>query len=187
MKNRLLVLAITLVTVGACRNEGPRAEPSTGAPPAGAATAPAGACSAQQALDRMDTRGPVPLLPMMANHQKQMMRDHLVSVHGVVDGLARDDFGAVESAARKSGYSEQMGMTCSHMGTGAPGFTEQALTFHKSADTIADAAQKKDRDGVLRALAATLGTCVGCHATYKQQIVDERTWAQVSEGADAGK
>jgi hypothetical protein len=187
MKTRSLVLAVALITVSACRNEGPRAEPSTAAPPAGSAAALAGACSAQQALDRMDTRGPVPLLPMMANHQKQMMRDHLVSVHGIVDGLARGDFGAVESAAKKSGYSEQMGMTCSHMGTGAPGFTEQAITFHKSADTIADAAQRKDRDGVVSALAATLATCVGCHATYKQQLVDERTWAQVSAGSPAGK
>jgi mono/diheme cytochrome c family protein len=135
----------------------------------------------------MDTRNDVPLLPMMANHQKQMMRDHLVSVQGVVDGLARGDFAAIELAARKSGYSEQMGMTCSHMGTGAPGFTEQAITFHKSADTIADAAKNQDREGVVRALAATLGTCVGCHATYKQHVVDDGTWAQVTGGAPAGK
>lgn len=31
-------------------------------------------------LDGMDTRAPVPLLPMMANHQKQNMRAHLQAV-----------------------------------------------------------------------------------------------------------
>jgi DNA-binding MarR family transcriptional regulator len=40
------------------------------------------------ALDRMDTRAPVPLLPMMANHQKQNMRDHLVAVQEIVAALA---------------------------------------------------------------------------------------------------
>jgi cytochrome c556 len=81
------------------------------------------------------------------------------------------------------GYSEQMGAMCSHMGAGAPGFTEQALAFHKTADTIADAARSKDRDAVVRALGTTLATCTGCHAIWKQQIVDEKAWSQVTAGA----
>jgi len=29
---------------------------------------------------------------------------------------------------------------------------------------------------VLRELSATLETCTSCHATWKQQVVDEATW-----------
>jgi hypothetical protein len=185
MKREALALASVLAAVAACRGEAQKADAT--APPVQAASASAGAslCAAHQALDTMDQRQAVPLLPMMANHQKQMMRDHLVSVQGIADGLARNDFAAIETAAKKSGYSEQMGAMCSHMGTGAPGFTEQAITFHKSADAIADAARSKDRDAVVRGLAATLATCVGCHAKWKQQIVDDGTWARVSAGSPA--
>jgi hypothetical protein len=183
MKNLPIVLAVIISSAAACRGEKQHAAPSAGAAPADSANAGANPFGAQQALDHMDTRTPVPLLPMMANHQKQNMRDHLVAVQEIVGGLAREDFGAIESAARRIGYSEQMGAMCSHMGAGAPGFTDQAIAFHKTADTIADAARSRDRDAVVRALGATLGTCTGCHATWKQQIVDETTWSHVTAGA----
>src|ERR1051325_11067706 len=59
-----------------------------------------------EALDRMDTRTSVPLVPMMANHQKQNMRDHLVAVQQIVAAVAANDLPAVEKAARRIGYSE---------------------------------------------------------------------------------
>jgi hypothetical protein len=40
----------------------------------------------------MDQRAALPLLPMMANHQKQNMRDHLLAVQQIVAALASDDF-----------------------------------------------------------------------------------------------
>ena len=73
----------------------------------------------------MDTRTPVPLLPMMADHQKRNMRDHLLAVQEIVAALAADNFAAVERSAGRIGYSEQMGQMCVHMGAGAPGFTER--------------------------------------------------------------
>lgn len=63
------------------------------------------------------------------------------------------------------------------MGAGAPGFTEAALHFHHTADTIADAAKQKDVQGVLAALNATLATCTSCHSSFKQEVVDDATWA----------
>ncbi|MGK4005009.1 cytochrome c [Sorangium sp. So ce1036] len=175
MKSLTISFAVALLATAGCRNEEKHAAPAPVA-------APGDSASVQQALDRMDTRAPVPLLPMMANHQKQNMRDHLVAVQEIVGGLASDDFGAIERAASRIGYSEQMSAMCSHMGAGAPGFTDQAVAFHKTADTIADAARSKDRDAVVRALGATLGTCTGCHAMWKQRIVDERTWSQITAG-----
>jgi hypothetical protein len=124
-------------------------------------------------LDRLDSRVPVPLLPMMAHHQKQNMRDHLEAVREIVSAAGEGDFARVEKAAARIGYSEQMGRMCSHMGAGAPGFTERALAFHHTADTIGAAAKKRDLSAVLGALGATLASCTECHARFKQQIVEE--------------
>jgi hypothetical protein len=123
-------------------------------------------------LERLDNRTPLPLSPPMANHQKQNMREHLQAIEAIIKGLSRDDFATVEKSARAIGYSKEMERMCSEMGAGAPGFTERAIEFHKTADTIAEAARFKNRAGVLAALGSTLQTCTSCHATYRQQIVD---------------
>ena len=141
---------------------------------------PSATASATESLDRLDTRASVPLLPMMANHQKQNMRDHLVAIQEIVTALASDDFPTIERAASRIGFSEQMGKMCTHMGAGAPGFTEQALQFHHTADTITSAARTHDRGAVLAALSGTLRTCTSCHAAWKQQVVDEARWSQAT-------
>jgi hypothetical protein len=128
----------------------------------------------------MDTRIAVPLLPMMANHQRQNMRDHLLAVQEIVVAAAAEDFAAVERAAGRIGYSEQMGQMCTHMGAGAPDFTVQALKFHHTADTITGAARQHDRVAVMQALGATLQTCTGCHATFRQSVVDAPTWSRLT-------
>ncbi len=133
----------------------------------------ASSLTAASALDRLDSRRPVPLLPMMAQHQKQNMRDHLEAVRDIVSAAANADFAQVEQATRRIGYSESMGRMCEHMGAGAPGFTEQALAFHHAADQIGQAAAQRDANAVMKALATTLGHCTSCHSTYKQQLVDK--------------
>lgn len=133
-------------------------------------------------LGRIDTRRPLPLLPMMANHQKANMRDHLVAVQEIASALASDDFAAVERATARIGFSESMGQMCSHMGSGAPGFTEQALDFHRAADRISLAARDRDRARVLGELGSTLQRCTSCHQVWKQQIVDEAEWERIRGG-----
>lgn len=173
MRHPMLFVAATLALSVGCAREVPRATPPA------APVEP----SAHEALDRMDTRAPVPLLPMMANHQKQNMRDHLVAVQEITAALATDDFPAIERAASRIGFSEQMGQMCSHMGAGAPGFTEQALNFHHTADRIGAAARDRDRARVVTELGATLHTCTSCHAAWRQQIVDEPTWRRLTATA----
>ncbi|MBL8717702.1 MAG: cytochrome c [Myxococcales bacterium] len=176
MKRLAPVLLMQLAV--ACRStDAPVPAPATTATPSASAVVPHGA---QAALDRLDPRADVPLLPMMAHHQKQNMRDHLLAVQEIVAAAAASDFDAVDKAVGRIGFSEQMGAMCNHMGAGAPGFSAQAVAFHKTADTIGVAAKKKDRDGVLLALGATLATCTGCHAKWKQRVVDEATWTSVS-------
>lgn len=168
-------LLISLLAVASCKNV---------APPAAALSAPAPdtspACAARTSLDALDTRIAVPLLPMMANHQKQSMRDHLVAVQEIIFAAGQDDYVAVERAVSRIGYSPQMGQMCTHMGAGAKGFTEQAITFHRTADSIGAAARRRDRAAVMAALGTTLQTCTGCHASYRQDVVDQDTWTRLT-------
>jgi hypothetical protein len=155
-------------------------------PPAVSAAPAKAQLSSHDALDGLDARAAVPLLPMMANHQKQNMRDHLVAVREIASALAKRDFAAVAAASQRIGYSESMGRMCTHMGQGAPGFTEAALAFHRAADEIAVAARQHDSQGVLSALGQTLEHCTSCHATYKQRVVDEATWSALTQSAPPG-
>jgi cytochrome c556 len=130
-----------------------------------------------------DARTPLPLLATMAEHQKRNMRDHLAAVHAIVGAIGRDDMGGVATAARRLGSSDAMVRTCEHMGAAAPGFTAMALDFHRTADGVGEAARRGDRAGVVAALERTLHACVGCHAAYRQDVVDEATWQRLTGGA----
>lgn len=130
-----------------------------------------------------DARQPLPLTAMMAEHQKQNMRDHLAAIQAIVAAVGRNDMEGVAKAAARIGYSDTMGKMCEHMGAAAPGFTPMALNFHRTADGIGEAARRGDRAGVLSSLDRTLQTCVACHAAYRQEIVDEAEWKRLAAGA----
>jgi hypothetical protein len=147
-----------------------------------AATAAGDHATGMTSVGAGDARKPLPLLPMMAEHQKQSMREHLAAVQAIVAALARDGLGGAGKAAAGLGSSEAMGRMCEHLGAAAPGFTPMALAFHRTADTIGDAAARGDRAGVLTALDRTLQACVACDATYRQEIVDDATWKRLTAG-----
>lgn len=170
-------LVAALVLLASCSRDATTAPAPTAAPTHAPTQSPAPSVpTAHEALDKMDTRAPVPLLPMMAHHQKQNMRDHLVAVQEIIAALAVEDYPAVEKAVARIGFSDQMGQMCNHMGAGAPGFADQALAFHHTADRITEAAKARDSARVLTELGATLQTCTSCHATWKQQVMDQAAW-----------
>ena len=174
MIGRGCALFVLLCVVGACsRSENSIRQQSVAA--ASASPDPGAE------LSRLDHRSPLPLLPMMANHQKQNMRDHLRAVAEITSAVSVGDFPAVTRAVSRIGTSASMTQMCEHMGSHAQGFTELALDFHRSADAISTAAERQDRDAVLAALGHTLGKCTGCHETYKQELVDQATWRVLSE------
>ncbi|HEU4581534.1 MAG TPA: hypothetical protein VFS67_24920 [Polyangiaceae bacterium] len=125
------------------------------------------------------------MLPTMAAHQKQNMRDHLVAVQEVIAALSTANFAGVEAAAQRLGFSESMGQMCTHMGAGARGFSDQAIEFHHTADRIAAAARERNAGEVLMALGTTLQACTSCHAVWKQQVVDEPTWQRLASARGA--
>jgi len=169
-----LAAALAVALVGCRRSSAAHHDdhPATAPAPAAAHTSPEAARPAH-AMAALDARKPVPLTAMMASHQKQDMRDHLLVIQEVTAALAKEDYDAIAKSAARIGWSEQEAMMCKHMGAGAPGFSELAEHFHHTADTIAAAATRHDRAGVAAALGATLQECVGCHATYRQEIVDQ--------------
>jgi len=100
MNRPILLLAATLVLATGCTREEVAERESTST-----AAAPPGMAAIAEALDRMDTRTPVPMVPMMAQHQKENMRDHLLAVQEIIVALASDDFAAAERAAARIGFS----------------------------------------------------------------------------------
>lgn len=177
------LLGLSIAGSVGCERSGPPplvaspAAPSTGAPAAGA---PATGAEALGELNRLDPRRPVPLLPKMAWHQKQNMQAHLAAIQRITAALAGEDWEEVRAAAATIGTSPQMQRMCEHMGAGAEGFTELALEFHRRADGIGEAAATKDVARVLRATSGTLQTCVGCHAAYRQEVVDAGTYGRLT-------
>lgn len=129
-----------------------------------------------------DVRKPMPVLPSLAAHQKSDMRNYLAAVQDIIAALMRDDFTGVANAAARIGYSDAAAQTCRHMGEATPGFADAAIKFHRTADEIGDAAHRADRTAVLEALGHTLKTCVDCHASYRQEVVDPTTWQRLIGG-----
>jgi hypothetical protein len=170
--------------VGVACSHSPDATPIPLASPP-AARSHSGPVAAAELLDRMDRRAPVPLLPAMASHQKENMRDHLIAVREMVTAISIADYAGVEAAAARIGFSQMMGQMCTHMGSGAPGFADQAIEFHHTADRIGAAARERNAQGVLAALGATLQACTSCHAVWKQQVVDEPTWQRLASSPSA--
>jgi hypothetical protein len=150
----LYVTLGAMMTLAACRE-------SSAEPVGRTAAAPSSA----------DSRTPVPLTAMMALHQKRDMRDHLRVVQEIAAALGRDDFDTIIASTARIGWSEQQAAKCKHMGTGAPGFAAMGEHFHRTADQITVAARRHDRSGVVHALDDTLQQCVGCHESYRQEIV----------------
>lgn len=163
-KNKAVVAVVALLAVtGACQ----RSENSV-------------ISAAQEQLDAMDTRRPVPLIPMMANHQKENMRDHLVVIQEIVEALAIRDFAAVEKSAARISYSEKQAQMCARMGAGVDGFSDLGTDFHRTADSIIAAAKTKNVEATLKAVSNTLARCTSCHSQYRQDVVDKKEWQELT-------
>lgn len=182
MPTRLSILLV--LTLTACTGAAPPTPATPKAPVSQPSTANA---PPLEQLNALDKRTPVPLQPIMAWHQKENMMEHLVAIQRINGALAEEDWEGVAKASALLESSPEMKQMCTHMGAGAPGFTELALEFHRRADAIGVAARAKDGPGVLRATSNTLEACTACHASYKQEIVDAATWeARAGYGPSSG-
>ncbi len=114
-----------------------------------------------------DKRIPLNLPPMMAQHQKANMREHLKAAADVVHYMGANDFAAASKTAKeKLGLTAQMKQMCDNMPNET--FRTMALDFHKSGDALAEALKTKDTGKSLKALDAMLAKCTACHEMFRQ-------------------
>jgi hypothetical protein len=123
-------------------------------------------------LARLDTRTPEPLSPAAAWEQKQKMMAFLEAIQQITDALAAEDWEAVARASSTLGTSPQLRPKCKQPSNGAGAIATMALEFRCRADAIGDAARERDRAAVLRATSNTLQACNGCHAVFRQDVVN---------------
>ncbi len=115
-----------------------------------------------------DTRQRLVFAPTQRDMILTEMRLMLVSVSGIVQGLASDNLPEAEKAARASGMVHAAD-TDPQIKTLLPQqFLELAMQTHRGFDKLADRIKAGgDRDDTLRGLAKLTGNCVACHAVYR--------------------
>jgi len=117
--------------------------------------------------EKNDTRTSLNLPAPMRLMQKQMMREHLQAVTDIVALITEGKFDAAsEIAHSKLGLTPEMKKMCNMFGNND--FRRIGLTFHKHADELGDVLKTKNLNKSLRALHATMNSCVQCHASFRQ-------------------
>jgi cytochrome c556 len=110
----------------------------------------------------------VPLTTEEREHVLGEMRDFLAALQGVTDGLARDDFGAVASAARKVGAGSEAGrMPPAIAKKLPPEFRQLAKVTHDGFDVVAADAARRDARHTLAQTSALMQRCNACHAAFQ--------------------
>lgn len=115
-----------------------------------------------------DGRLAVTLEPAERALMLREMREFVIGLQAVADGLAREDMKAVAKASRAMGIARSHDVPIAMMGKLPLEFKTLALGLHREFDTIA-----MDADGIatpkhtLVQLADALQKCVACHNSYQ--------------------
>ncbi|WP_303901986.1 hypothetical protein [Thiohalomonas denitrificans] len=96
------------------------------------------------------------------------MRNFVVAIQEIADGLARDDFEQVATAARTMGSGAANEIPPRVVNKLPETFKQLAGKVHTTYDAIAlDAGSMADTQLALEQLGDLYGYCVACHATYQ--------------------
>jgi len=96
------------------------------------------------------------------------MRNFLVAVQQITDGIEKDDMTQVADAAKKVGSGDLAHVPAGLMAKLPLAVKTMGLSTHKAFDQMAmDAEQLGDKEHVLSQLNQILPTCTACHALYK--------------------
>ena len=103
--------------------------------------------------------------PMMKEHQKKNMREHLRTVQEIMVLLGKNDFKkASKTTHEKLGLTEERKRMCGVFGED---FSKIGIAFHESANKLSEVLKTKDYEKTLDALGEMLGHCVTCHDTFR--------------------
>lgn len=137
---------------------------------AGAATLAAWAVDGKPVQKKTDPDQRVVLqLPPDERHMVlNEMRNFVVAIQQIADGLANDDFEQVAAAARKMGSGAANEIPPRVVNKLPETFKQLAGKVHMTYDAIAlDADSMADTQLALEQLGELYGYCVACHATYQ--------------------
>jgi hypothetical protein len=104
---------------------------------------------------------------MQGTHQLSNMRAHMIALAEIVKYMNSDQYDEASAVAKeKLGLSVSMNSMCGSFGSKS--FETMGVTFHKSADALAQTLKTKDHKKSMVALEKVMNGCVLCHSTFKQ-------------------
>ena len=135
----------------------------------------AGGCAPPRTSEPLYGREAVALEPAERDFVLAEMRQFVLAIRGIIEGVADNDMKAVAAAARAVGlqvHRSQIagpGSLAAAVAHKVPaGFRTLSLATHTAFDEMAlHAEQFGDRDQLLASLADNLRRCVACHAAYR--------------------
>jgi hypothetical protein len=104
---------------------------------------------------------------MKGVHQLSNMRSHMTALAEIVKYMNSDQYDeASKVASEKLGLTVSMNSMCGNFGSKS--FETMGVSFHKSADVLAQTLKTKDHQKSMVALEKVMNGCVLCHSTFKQ-------------------
>lgn len=96
------------------------------------------------------------------------MRNFLIAVQKISDGIEKDDMAQIAAAAKKVGSGDMAQVPKGIMGKLPLAAKKMGHSTHKAFDQMAmDAESLGDKDHALSQLNKILPTCTACHSLYK--------------------
>lgn len=121
----------------------------------------------------VDHRVAIALSPTHAAALREEMRGQLMTLQGIIGGLATQDWKAVETLADARGPGKGGGRGQGFRAQLPAAWFDVARPMHMQYAAIAEEARNGKRvDAALQTLEAVAGQCTACHATYR---IEERT------------
>ncbi len=115
-----------------------------------------------------DGREAIVLEPAERNMVLSEMREFLVSIQSITEGIVNDDMASVVTAARAMGTSAQRGVPGSLVRKLPLGFKTMGFDTHSQFEQLAlDAEQLGDGEYALAQLTELMQNCTACHAMYR--------------------
>ncbi len=115
-----------------------------------------------------DGREAIVLEPAERDMVLSEMREFLVSIQAITEGIANDDMASVVTAARAMGTSAQQGVPGSLVRKLPLGFKTMGFDTHIRFEQLAlDAEQLGDSEYALGQLVELMQNCTACHAMYR--------------------
>lgn len=121
-----------------------------------------------QTTTASDNRKAITLQPAERDLVLLEMRTMLESVQGIVAGMAEEDLGRVQNAARASGMAIAQGVPPALMAKLPLDFKQLGMGTHRGFDELSVAVEQEETPEMLMArLGDQLARCVACHAQYR--------------------